>query len=279
MRIGIVRSDLGAGVYVADISSRNQYPYASAAHGQSRTLRKPVDSELLSVIRANPLPAATTGLNTSTAVDVHLATGLSIRASKGVTFTTVPISGTGAALKTDISAQLNAGFASAGLPILASVVGTNQIRLSSTRKGDGAYIEVNSQGSAGYTGALSFVLGVAAGPIAVPPQATLMAALKSAVYSGSVFNVGSGAIVNAGVHVNTGADINYSLLGLTGAAQFVNTVAELVAPKFVESGDVLLSFAKGNMADLRNPNYVLHGKTGAALYATDSVGATAYSYP
>ncbi len=279
MRVGIVRGDMGAGVYLADLSSRNQYPYASAVRGQARTLRKPVDSELLSVIKANPLPAATTGLNTSTAVDTHLATGLSVRVSKGATFTTVPVGGTGAALKTDISAQLNAGFASAGLPISAAVVGTNQIRLSSARKGDGAYIEVNSQGSAGYTGALSFVLGLAAGPVAVPPQATLMAALKSAVYSGSVFNVASGTIVNAGVNVNTGANINYALLGITGASKFVDTVAELVAPKLLETGDVLLSFAKGDMADLRKPTYVLHGVTGAALYATDNVGATAYSYP
>lgn len=279
MRIGIVRTDLGNGVYIADVSSRSQYPYASAVHGQSRTLRRPVDSDLLSVIKANPLPAATTGLNTSTAVDTRLATGLSVRTSKGATFTTVPIGGTGALLKTDISAQLNAGFASAGLQVSASVVGTNQIRLSSTRKGDGAYIEVSSQGSAGFSGSLAFAAGLAAGPVAVPPQATLMAALKSAVYSGSVFNVASGTLVNAGVNVNAGANINYALLGVTGAGQFVNTVAELVAPKFVESGDVLLSFAKGEVSKLLSPNYVLHGVTGPALFVTDSVGATAYGYP
>jgi len=272
MRVGIVRTDLGNGVYIADIASRNQYPYASAVPGQARTLHKPVDNELLSVIKANPLPAAVTGLNTSTAVDVHLATGLNIRASKGATFTTIPIAGSTGALKTAISAQLNSGFASAGLPIQASVVGTNQIRLSSTGKGDGAYIET-------YSGALNTALGLAAGPVAVPPQATLMAALKGAIYSGSVFNVASGTIVGAGVTVNTGAAINYGLLGVTGASKFVDTVAELVAPKFVESGDVLLSFSRGNMSKLRSPNYVLHGVTGPALYATDNVGATAYSYP
>ncbi len=278
MRVGIVRTDMGHGVYIADISSRDQYPYASAVRGQSRTLHRPVDSELLSVVKANPLPVAVTGLNTSTAVDTRLATGLSVRVSRGATFTTVPVSGTGAALKTDISAQLNSGFASAGLPLSASVVGTNQLRISSTRKGQAAYVEVNNQGSAGYTGALNFVLGVAAGALVGPSEAALLAALKSAVYSGAVFNVSSGAITNAGVNVNTGANINYALLG-SGAAQFVTRVADMVAPVFVETGDVLLSFAEGAMSELRDPNFFYKGVTGAALYATSTGGATAFAYP
>ncbi len=278
MRVGIVRSDMGAGVYVADISSRNQYPYASAAHGQSRTFRKPVDSELLSVIKANPLPVAVTGLNTSTAIDTRLATGLSIRASKSASFTTIPVSPTGAALKTDISAQLNSGFASAGLPLSASVVAPNELRIQSVNKGPGAYVEVNSQGSAGFSGSLAFVAGLVAGPAAAPAAGVLLAALKSAVYTGSIFNVGATAVTAAGVTVNTGASANFGLLG-SGSSQFVEKVAELVAPKLFETGDVLLSFSKGNMADLRSPKYVLHGVTGAALYATQDDGGTPFSYP
>jgi hypothetical protein len=278
MRVGIVRNDLGQGVYLADLSSRNQYPYASAVRGQARTLRKPVDSELLSVIKANPLPVAVTGLNTSTAVDTRLATGLSVRASRGATFTTIPVSATGALLKTDISAQLNSGFASAGLPLAASVVSPNELRIQSVAKGPGAYVEVNSQGSAGYSGSLAFVTGLAGGPVVAPAPSALLAALKTAVYTGAIFNVGTAAVQAAGVTVNTGANINFGLLG-TGSAQFVSSVAELVAPKLLETGDVLLSFAKGDMADLRKPTYVLHGVTGAAMYATDDGGATAYTYP
>jgi len=278
MRIGIVRSDLGQGVFIADIDSRNQYPYSSVVAGQSRTLRKPVDQELLSVIKANPLPVAITGQNVSTTVDTHLATGLSVRASKGATFTTVPVAGTGAALKTDIAAQLNSGFASAGLPLTASVAGTNQVRISTTRKGDGAYVEIGSQGSAGFTGALNFVLGISPVPAAAPSYNSLLAALKSSVYTGSIFNVASGAVTSAGVNVGTGANINFALLG-TGAAPFVQKIADLVAPQFVEAGDVLLSFAKGEMSKFRSANYTIHGVTGAAIYATQDDGGTPFTYP
>lgn len=278
MRIGIVRSDMGAGVYVADISSRNQYPYASAVRGQARTVRKPVDSELLSVIKANPLPVAVTGLNTSTAVDTRLATGLSVRAVKGSAFTTIPVSPTGALLKTDISAQLNAGFATAGLPLTASVVSPNELRIQSVAKGPGAYVEVNSQGSAGYSGSLAFVTGLVAGPAAAPSTSALLAALKTALYTGAIFNVGATAVTAAGVTVNTGASSNFGLLG-SGSSQFVDKVANLVAPKLYETGDVLLSFAKGDLADLRKTTYVLHGVTGAAIYATQDDGSTPFSYP
>jgi len=278
MRVGIVRNDMGAGVYLADLSSRNQYPYASAAHGQARTLRKPVDSELLSVIKANPLPVAVTGLNTSTAVDTRLATGLSVRASKSAPFTTVPVSPTGALLKTDISAQLNSGFASAGLPLTASVVSPNELRIQSVAKGPGAYVEVNSQGSAGFSGSLAFVTGLVAGPAAAPAASALLAALKTAVYTGSQFNVGATAVTAAGVTVNTGANVNFGLLG-SGSSIFVEKIAELVAPKLLETGDVLLSFAKGDMADIRKTTYVLHGVTGAAIYATQDDGSTPFTYP
>ncbi len=278
MRAGIVRSDLGKGVYVSDLDSRSQYPYASVVPGQARTLRRPTDDELLSLVKANPLPVAITGLNTSTAVDSRLATGLSIKASRGGTFSTIPVGGTGAALKTTIAAQLNSGFASAALPLSATVVGTNQLRINSTRTGEEAYVEIYSQGSAGYTGALNYVLGIAPGVFAAPTSKALLTALKSSVYTGQRFDVGSGALSAAGVTVNTGAAINYGLLG-TGFVPFKEKVADLVAPKFVDGGDVQLSFAKGVMSELRSPNYVFHGVTGAALYATLDDGVTPYTYP
>jgi hypothetical protein len=279
MRAGIVRSDLGNGVYVSDIDSRSQYPYASVVHGQSRTLRKPTDDELSALVKANPLPVAITGLNTGTAVDSRLATGLSIKASRGGTFSTIPVGGTGAALKTTIAAQLNSGFASAGLPLSASVVGTNQLRVSTTRLGPDAYVEINSQGSAGFTGALNYVLGIAPGVFAAPSSKALLTALKASVYTGQRFDVGSGAISAAGVTVNTGAAVNYGLLGTGGFSGFQQKVADLVAPKLVDGGDVQLSFAKGVMSKVRSPGFVFNGVTGPGLYATLDDGVTPYTYP
>lgn len=278
MRAGIVRSDLGHGVYVSDIDSRSQYPYASVVQGQSRTLRKPTDAELLNLVKANPLPVAITGLNTATAVDTHLATGLSVRVSRGATYSEVTIAGTGSALKTYIRDQLNSGFASAGIPLSASVVGTNQLRLTTTAKGEAAYVDISAQGSGGFTGALNTVLGIAVGTFAGPPQATMFAALKAAVYTGQRFDVGSGAISAAGVTVNTGAAINYALLGTGGFSGFQNQVADLVAPNLVAGGDVLLSFSKGVMSKLRDANYEFNGVTGAALYATLDDGVTPFTY-
>jgi len=278
MRIGIVRSDLGNGVNITDIDSRNQYPYASVVPGQSRTLRRPTDQEFLDLVKANPVPVAVTGLNTATGVDTRLATGLSIRVAAGSSYSTIPVGGTGAALKTTIAAQLNSGFASAGLPLQASVVGTNQLRIGSTRAGEGAYFEIGSQGSAGFTGALNYVLGISPRAYVGPSSKAMAAALKSAVYTGQRFDVGSGAVSAAGVNVGTGANINYGLLG-TGLYPFQQKVADLVAPKFVAGGDVLLSFAEGSMSKLRSSSYESNGVTGAALYATLDDGVTPFSYP
>ncbi len=278
MRVGIVRSDLGNGVYISDIDSRSQYPYASVVSGQSRTLRKPEDREFLDLAKANPLPVAITGLNTATAVDTRLATGMQLRAYAGVTYSTVTVGGTSAALKTTVRDQLNSGFASAGLPFSASIVGTNQLRITTTRTGEMAYAEISSQGSAGFTGALNYVLGISAGVADGPSQHTMAAALRNAIYSGSAFNVSSGAISAAGVTVNTGATVNYALLG-SGTAQFVAEVADLVAPSLVPGGDVLLSFAEGVMSKARASGFVHNGVTGAALYATEDDGFTPISYP
>lgn len=276
MRAGIIRSDLGKGVYISDIDSRSQYPYASVVGGQSRTLRRPADSEILDLVKANPLPVAITGLNTSTAVDSRLATGLSVKASAGGTYSTIPIGPTAAAQKTYIAAQLNSGFASAGLPLSASVVGVNQIRITTSRTGEDAYVAI--QGSGGNSGSLNFVLGMAAGAFAGPAQATLAAALLASVYTGQRFDVGSGAISAAGYTVNTGAPVNYGLLG-SGFADFKETVADLVAPELVAGGDVLLSVAQGVMSKLRDPNFYYDGVTGAALYVTGDDGTTPFTYP
>ncbi len=277
MRAGIIRSDLGKGVYVSDIDSRSQYPYASVVGGQSRTLRRPADSEILDLVKANPLPVAITGLNTSTAVDSRLATGLSVKASAGGTYSTIPIGPTAAAQKTYIAAQLNSGFASAGLPLSASVVGVNQIRITTSRTGEDAYVAI--QGSGGNSGSLNFVLGMAAGAFAGPAQATLAAALLASVYTGQRFDVGSGAISAAGYTVNTGAPVNYGLLGTGGFSGFQSQVADLVAPQFVAGGDVLLSVAEGVISKLRDPNFYYDGVTGAALYVTGDDGTTPFSYP
>lgn len=278
MRAGIVRSDLGNGVALTDLDSRNQYPYASVVPGQSRTLRKPTDEEFLGLIKANPLPVAITGLNTATAVDSRLATGLSVKASRGATYSTIPVGGTAAALKTTIAAQLNSGFASAALPLTAVVVGSNQLRILSSRKGDDAYVEVNSQGSAGFTGALNYVLGIAPGVYDGPSDKALLSALKASVYTGQRYDVGSGAISAAGVTVNTGAAINYGLLGTGGFSGFQQKVADLVAPKFVDGGDVQLSFSEGVMSKVRSSGFVYKGVTGAALYATLDDGVTPYTF-
>lgn len=280
MRLGIVRTDLGYGIHVDDLDSRNQYPYAEGPHGQARTFRRPTDAEFLGMVRDTPLPVAVTGLNTATAVDTRFATGgLALRSSPGGTFASVGVGGTSAALKTYVRDQLNAGFASGGLPYTASVVGTNQIRVTSTITGQAAYLEFQSQGSAGYTGALNFVLGIPQGTFAAAPQPSLAAALKSAVYTGAAFNVSTGAIANAGVTGPTGASQNFGLLATGALAAFRDRVAEAVAPAVVESGDVLLSFANGKISRLRSSSYTFKGVAGAALYATLDDGVTPYNYP
>lgn len=71
MRVGVVRNDMGQGLHLDDLLSRNQYPYASQVAGQSRVIRKPTDAELGSIVESYPIAGVTAALVTALKTAVY----------------------------------------------------------------------------------------------------------------------------------------------------------------------------------------------------------------
>lgn len=278
MRAGIVRTDLGKGVYIADIESRSQPSYSASKNGQSRQLRRPTDAELTAAIASVPAPVQITGTNTAATVDTTSDRTLRIRTSPIAAYNVIDVTANAALAKTTIRDELNAAFAAAGLALSASIVGTNQIRITSTgtNAGPTAYIQIDSvaNGSTLSTAVGFTVGGVTAQGVAL---ATLLAAIKAAVYpTSTTINVAQATIV--------GANAGFALLSGGNQTVLATKVADLVAPKLIETGDVMRSFAIGVLSKLRSATYRPDGDrvglpTGVAIAVVDDDGSTVFSYP
>ena len=108
MRVGIVRTDLGKGVYLADIESAVQRNFSSEPPGQSRNIRRPTDAELDAVLNLYPLPASLTGSDTAVNVDTSVNDTLRIRSSAALAYTVIAVTSGAATAKTVIRDDLTA---------------------------------------------------------------------------------------------------------------------------------------------------------------------------
>lgn len=278
MRAGIVRTDLGKGVYIADLSAPNQRPFASSNPGQARKIRRPTDAELAAAIAAYPAGAAATGTNTSATVDTSTNNTLRIRTVPGAAYTVIAVTTNATLAKTTIRDEINAALLSAGLLATASIVGTNQLRITTTgaNRGPGAFLQIDSVGNGStLSTAVGFTVGgVTASGVAA---ATLLANLKSAVYpTATTINVASATVI--------GANAAFALLSGPDQTAFATRVADLVAPSLIETPDVLRSFAIGAISKLRSASYRPDGDrvglpTGIAMAVVDDDGSTPFTYP
>ncbi len=271
MRVGMVRNDLGRGIYISDVESRVQRNFSSQPPGQSRKVRKPTDAELLSVLNAAAF-LTKRGSDTAATVDTTVANGtkLNVRTSASAAFTQVTVTSNAALAKTTIVTELNAAFVAAGLGIVARISGTNQITLDTYAGGPSAYLELSAASPS--AGTLHTVLGL----VVTAVTGLSVAALKTAAYpSPTTIDVSTATI---------SALSTFSLMSATPQAALVAMVAEAVAPTFVETGLALLSFTDGVISKLRSSAYRPDGArvglpTGAAVYVLDDDGSTQFTYP
>jgi hypothetical protein len=275
MRVGIVRTDLGKGIYIADVESRVQRCFSHEPPGQSRTVRRPTDYELLAVLNDYPVPLSLTGTDVTANVDTSTKFTLRIRAFPGDAFTAInvtsnlfPVPGT---TKVTIRNDLNAAFVANSLPFVASIVAVNRLRITTTITGPTAYLEVDTN----VASTLNDIVGFAAGGVVVAgaSYATLLAAVKAAVYPTAVtINVAQATII--------GSNAGFALLSAPDQTDFVLAVADLVAPQFVETPMAVMSFAKGVISKMRvaafKPDGLVAG-IGAAVVEND--GVTVMSFP
>jgi len=277
MRIGVVRDDMGRGLHLDGLLPRNQYPYDSQVAGQSRVIRKPSDDELSAAVAGHPAPVALIGSDTNASVDTSTNNTLRIRTNPGLAYTVIAVTSGATTAKTTIRDDLNTAFASNGLAVLASVDGSNRLVITSTSPNVGprALIDIDTiaNGSILNTPA-GFTDGATLTGIATE---TLVSDIKTAVYPTSVtIDVSEATVV--------GANAVFANLSAGGKTALTAAIAELVAPYFVPTGDVLNSFANGKLATLRVAAFRPDGDragypAGIAVAAVEDDGKTSITYP
>jgi len=270
MRAGFVnRTDLPKGLYISDVENTSQRCFSSEPRGQSRYLSRPTDSELLAVLET-VAPVTIRGSNTAATVDTTVANGtkLNIRNSASGSYIQVTVTSNAALPKTTIRDELNAEFIAEGLGLTARISGTNQITIDTTAKGPTAYVAISATTPS--TAALHTVLGLAA---AATPGLSL-AAWRTAVYPTlTTINVSSATIL---------ALSTFALLPAASQTALVAAIQDIIAPEFIETGLVLLSFAYGILGKAADPTFQPGGDrigltAGPALAILEDDGVTPYS--
>jgi hypothetical protein len=175
-------------------------------------------------------------------VDTSANNTLRIRQGAADAWTVIVVTTGAGTAKTTIRDDLNAVFQAplAPLPFVASVVGTNQIQIDTVatdNSGPSARLEIDTVGN-GST--LNTAIGYAAGGVIVGGMS--VATLEAAIYPGGTVVDVSPATINA---LSTFSDLTTAQQALIRDGNNENGIADVVAPRLVETSLVLLSFASG----------------------------------
>lgn len=264
MRVGIVRTDLGNGIYFADLVSNVQRPQASSAPGQARTIRRPTDVELTDVLNEHAV-LSLRGSDTNANVDTSVNDTLRIRQAGN--YIVIAVTSGAATPKTTIRDDLNAAFLANGLDFIASVVGTNQIQIDSVapNSGPSAVLDIDTIGN-GST--LNTPLGFADGFTAT---GLTVAALQAATYPApTTIDVSAATIV---------ALSTFASLTTAQQTALVTAIADAIAPQIIETGDALRSFAIGAIAEARSATFQPHTlPAGVGVAVVENDGVTPMTY-
>lgn len=248
MRVGIVRSDIGT-IFLNDVESKSQRCFSKEPPGQALYLHKPTSAELQAPLDGHAY-LTIQGADANATVDTTVANGtkLNVRTSATGSFTQVTVTSDAALAKTQIVTELNAAFLAAGLPLEARIAGTNQLTIDTTTKGPDAYVEVSAASPS--AAALHTVVGLAA----AATSGLAVTALDAAVYPTPV-------TIDVSVATLTGLS-TFGLMQTADRTALMEAIADVVAPKLVETGQVLLSFAYGNLSKMRIASFQPGGTRG-----------------
>jgi hypothetical protein len=228
MRVAAIRTDMSS-IYVNDIENRAQRCFSSEPAGQSLYLKKASDEQLLEVYNTYGF-ATIQGSDTAPTIDTSTHFTLSLKTSAGASYVAVNVRQGVATTKANIIVDLNAGFAASGLALKA-FLDNNKVTIQTTGAvcGEKGYVALDTVGQ------LDSNLGLSNSPVVGVSFATF----KAAIYTGGTVNVSTAGISAIG---SLGLMVSADLTAL------VNAVADLVAPKLVETGPVLLSFVYGTLS-------------------------------
>lgn len=242
MRIGIVRSDIGK-LYLSDVENKSQRNFSSQPKGQSRYFTKPTDAQLATMLAtvAFLTKLGSVGAATFNTAGTANGTKLNIKTASAQPFTQITVSSGAAVPIATIVADLNRGFTNAGLGLRARADATNHVAIDTTAKGPSAYLEISAASPS--AGALHTVLGLATAAL----NGLTVSALKAVVYPTAVtINVSSAAIL---------AIPTFSLMASADQTALVTAIADMVAPRLVETGFALRSFAYGVISKVIGATY------------------------
>lgn len=267
MRLGIVRTDLGKGVYLADIESRVQRCFDHEPPGQSRNIRRPTDVELLTPL-SQYIILILRGSDGAANVDTTAPANVLkiVRPESGAMVTLTVAHAAAGTAKTDIRDDLNAEFLANGLPYVASLVGNFlQITAITPNIGPGSVLHIDTLA---HGSTLNPVVGFLDGFSATGLSLT---ALKAGVYPTAV----TIDVSPANMIATLGAA--HSRISAANAALLTNAVANLVAPYLVPTPMVVMSFAKGVISKMRSVAFKPDGLiAGIAAAVLEDDGVTPY---
>lgn len=271
MRAGIVRSDLGPGIYSSDVENTSQRNFSSEPPGQSRVIRRPTTNDLTTLMN---IYAFVSVRGTDMAVSVNTSVNFTLRirsAGAATPYQVITVTSGAVTLKTRIRDDLNIGFRNLGLSFEASIAGTNQIQIDSKAPNSGptAFLGIDSVAN-GST--LNTAVGFPVGITTIPGLA--IASLQGAVYpTPTTINVSTANIAGLAT---------FALLSTTKQAALVSAIAESIAPRFVETGPAMLSFAYGIFSKMNSVTFQPGGTrvglpAGVAAAFLEDDGVTSYS--
>jgi hypothetical protein len=173
---------------------------------------------------------------------------LKIKSSAAASYTSITVTAGAVTAKTVIRDDLNARFALASdpMPFTARIVAaTNKIQIDTVapNSGPSAYLQLdNAVGGS----TLNALIGL---PNGVTMTGLPVATLIAAVYPTPVTVDVTSATLNA---LSSFSLLTTAQQGLLLDGDDENGIADIVAPRLVETGPVLLSFVFGNISKLRN---------------------------
>ena len=274
MRVGVIRGDLPSPIFIGDLEPTSQINFSTDPPGQTQYLEYPDPLTLTNFINGRTNSGLLTGkgvpagIQGGSAVTFPLTlTGgsnnvLKVQLVSAGPFSTATIApGTYA----NMTALLNAvNSALSGIAATATTDSTGTLFvLQSTAVGVGAYIGVDTNAAGHSTFNVPANL-TASQNFTVPTASTIITSLLP---PGGPLNVSAA-----------------NILATVGAAPAALTVANVIAPQFVESEAALASFQVGNLAGYLLPNFNPNPRLvplpayGPAISVVANDGTTAFSY-
>lgn len=235
MRVGVIRGDLPGSVKAQDLETVSQFVPTTEPLGQERRIGRPDPTNVATFL--GTLPAA---IQSSGAVSFPLTTTngnhtLRVQLVSAGPFTAVVIPNATYNTMALLLAAVNAALVSATVAANATTDSTGTLFvLQSNAKGVSSYIGVDSVGN-GSTFNTPTNLGAGASNFTVPSATTVITALLPV---GGPLNVSAAQILTT-----------------LGASPLAANVADLIAPKFIETDVAIKSFQVGNLSKFRASTY------------------------